>query len=527
VRAKRFSGLAVIAVGLLAAALRLWAIGSVPGNTFYDAAVHSMGHSWHDFFFGALEPAGSLSIDKPPLDLWLQVSSTQLLGFNQTALHLPEALAGVATSLLLFGVLARSFGLGAALVGGLLQATLPISVLTARSDTMDCVLVALCVAALWCSFLALERRQRRWMLLAALIMGVAFNVKLTEALIVLPALALLWWWASPKDLWGKTSALAGTTAVLLTTSLCWVAVASLTALSGRPFPVGSHNGSIWRLVFVFNGLQRLGSGRSLGKTSGHGVVAPGPLRMLDSGASHNATRVGLAVLLALLLAALALTLTRRRAASTMTQTQTRLAIAVGIWLVFGVVLLSSITHLEPRYLEILTPAVSATLGIAVCSLLRRGQNVLRVIIAVLILALLSVSLVTDVQLIGAKRSDSILGDPVSGATAHYLHAHRADARFEVASATVFDITGVIARDGLPVLILNDIDGSIVRSSTLASLVRAGQVRLYFAAHGCHTGIHCPANERWAYAHSTPVGGYRGLRRFQATTSARRRLEGAG
>jgi 4-amino-4-deoxy-L-arabinose transferase-like glycosyltransferase len=71
--------LALLSIVVLAAVLRLWAIGAVSGNTFYDAAVRSMGHSWHDFFFGALEPGGSLAIDKPPLELWLQVASTRFL----------------------------------------------------------------------------------------------------------------------------------------------------------------------------------------------------------------------------------------------------------------------------------------------------------------------------------------------------------------------------------------------------------------------------------------------------------------
>src|SRR5271167_4037278 len=74
-----------------AGALRLLHLGQVPPDPFYDAAVRSMTLSWHNFFFGAFEPAGSVSIDKPPVDLWLQVMSVELLGFSNTALKLPEA----------------------------------------------------------------------------------------------------------------------------------------------------------------------------------------------------------------------------------------------------------------------------------------------------------------------------------------------------------------------------------------------------------------------------------------------------
>ena len=45
--------LALSGMLVLAALLRLWMIHDVPGNVFYDAAVRSMGTSWHDFFWCA------------------------------------------------------------------------------------------------------------------------------------------------------------------------------------------------------------------------------------------------------------------------------------------------------------------------------------------------------------------------------------------------------------------------------------------------------------------------------------------
>src|SRR4029077_6849170 len=99
------STLAWVAVALLtlgAAILRLVHIGKVAPDPFYDAAIRSMGLSWHKFFFGAFEPGGSVSIDKPPVDLWLQVASVKVLGFSSSTLKLPEALAGTAAVPLLF-----------------------------------------------------------------------------------------------------------------------------------------------------------------------------------------------------------------------------------------------------------------------------------------------------------------------------------------------------------------------------------------------------------------------------------------
>ena len=64
---------AAVLVAAAALALRLSGLGGVAPDPFYDAAVRSMGTSWHDFLFGALEPGGSVAIDKPAVALWPQV----------------------------------------------------------------------------------------------------------------------------------------------------------------------------------------------------------------------------------------------------------------------------------------------------------------------------------------------------------------------------------------------------------------------------------------------------------------------
>src|SRR4051812_10745853 len=111
--------LAVATITAFGAALRLYGLARVPANPFYDAAVRSMALSWHNFFFAAFEPAGRVAVDKPPFDLWLQVASVKVLGFNSLALKLPEALAGTASVPLLYDLVRRVFGRGAGLAAGL------------------------------------------------------------------------------------------------------------------------------------------------------------------------------------------------------------------------------------------------------------------------------------------------------------------------------------------------------------------------------------------------------------------------
>src|SRR5690242_3095848 len=111
----RASTLAIVLITGLAAVLRLVSLADVPANPYYDAAVRSMGQSWHNFVFAAFEPSARLGLDKPPVDLWFQVASVKLFGFHSFALKLPEALAGTAAVVLVYDLVRRVFGSAAGL----------------------------------------------------------------------------------------------------------------------------------------------------------------------------------------------------------------------------------------------------------------------------------------------------------------------------------------------------------------------------------------------------------------------------
>jgi 4-amino-4-deoxy-L-arabinose transferase-like glycosyltransferase len=514
VDARRATWLGLGVLLALATALRLWRIHDVPGNVFYDAAVRSMGNSWHDFFFGALEPGGTVSIDKPPVDLWLQVASTHVLGFGSLGLHLPEALAGVLACGLLFGALRRPFGTVAALTAALSLAVLPVSVLTARSDTMDSVLAALEVGALWLSWRALASGRMRWSVLAAAAMGVAFNVKLGEMLIALPALALLWLWAGAPGTRLRVALATGAT--FLAVALSWTAVAALTPIGGRPFPIGSSNGSIWHVTLVYNGLDRL-SGHAATGTPGE---AAGPLRLLSAGPLQYWSLLGIVLLATSLLGALALGVLlaqgREHLRRTLREPPGRFAVAIVVWFLTGLIAFSAMQRLQTRYLEAFAPAVCAVLGLSLSVLWRSGptaRHTRRIVLVCVGLGLLAVSLSKDSYLIHKARTDSLLTDFGTPTLSRYLRTHRNGARYELASANVNDVVGLVARDGQPVLILNSVDGSLTRTHSLRTRVAQGKVRFYFDPRACHSGRYCPGNEVWAYAHSYPIPGQPSLRRF--------------
>ncbi|HUB35732.1 MAG TPA: glycosyltransferase family 39 protein [Solirubrobacteraceae bacterium] len=348
-----------------------------------------MGLSWHNFFFGALEPGGSVSIDKPPVDLWLQVASTKALGFSTTALMLPEALGGTLAVPLLYLAVRRMWSIAAGLASALALAVLPISVITARSDTMDGVMMMLLVLALLLIVRACESGRGGWLLAGAAALGLAFDVKLLESIIALPGLALLAWLGLPGSRRRRLTQLLAASAVYVTVALAWLSATLLFPAHERPYAVGSTNGSAWNAAFVFNGLERLEGkpqpGQTIQGSEGAGAVPPSryghlsqaqrdhvplPLpsatRLLDRVGPLSGARLGLMALAGLLLGAGALLCEwRRRRMAGLAAGRLRLAGIAGllVWLLTGIVLFSHMAHLHPRYTEGFTPAVAATLGV--------------------------------------------------------------------------------------------------------------------------------------------------------------------
>jgi 4-amino-4-deoxy-L-arabinose transferase-like glycosyltransferase len=411
--------LALALITALAAALRLVDLGAVRLDPFYDAAVRSMGLSWHNFFFGAYEPGGSVSVDKPPVDLWLQVASVKLLGWGSVSLKLPEALAGTASVPLLYAAVRRPFGALAGLVAALALATLPIEVVTARSDTMDAVMMMLLVVALLALVLACESGRTMWLLAAAAALGLAFNVKLLESIVALPGLFVLACLGLPRRPhassargYGRPAGqLAAAACVYVLVALSWLGATLLYPASERPYAIGSTNGSAWNAAFVFNGTERLSgktmevgqspaplarhtddtsrptiagtppqastvAGRS-GTTSrptatGTTPPSPSPTRLLARNGELPAKWLGWEALAALVLGMVVVVSVLRAhhedaatdpAADDMRRVRSATAIGLFVWLLTGIVLFSAMMRLHPRYVESFVPAVAAMYGI--------------------------------------------------------------------------------------------------------------------------------------------------------------------
>jgi 4-amino-4-deoxy-L-arabinose transferase-like glycosyltransferase len=256
--ARIWQRLALVGILLLAVFLHFYQLEQEGyANLYYAAAVKSMLTGWDNFFFNAFDPAGFVTVDKPPLGLWVQTASAALFGFNGFSLLLPQALAGVISVLLLYHLVKRTFGPTAGLIAALALTVTPISVAANRNNTQDSLLVLLLLLAAWAVLRATETGRLRWLLACVVLVGLGFNVKMLQAFLVLPAFYLLYLLGSPARWWKRPLHLALATAVLLAVSLAWVVAVDLTPAEERPFVGSSSNNTVTELIVGHNGLARL------------------------------------------------------------------------------------------------------------------------------------------------------------------------------------------------------------------------------------------------------------------------------
>src|SRR4051812_10951345 len=248
----------LLAVLCLAAVFNFWNLSANGyGNAYYAAAVRSMTQSWHNFFFASFDPGGFITVDKPPAGLWVQAASAKVFGFSGTSLLLPEALAGVASVLVLYLAVSRVFGRVPGLVAALVLAVTPMSVAINRSNNLDAWLPLCTTVAAYCVVRALENGNWRWLVLSGVTIGVAFNTKTLAGFVAAPALFSAYLATAPVSLRQRLTHCMLAGVVLLAVSASWVAVVDLTPASSRPWVGGSQENTELDLLLNYNGLGRI------------------------------------------------------------------------------------------------------------------------------------------------------------------------------------------------------------------------------------------------------------------------------
>ena len=354
------------AIGAFAAVLYLVNL-TVSGfaNTYYAAAALAASQSWSAWFFGSLDASNFITVDKPPLATMVMGLSVRIFGLSSWSILLPEALAGVATVAVLFVIVRRSFGPIAAVIAGLVTALTPAAMLIFRYDNPDALLTLLLVLAGGAFLRAVEGGRSRWLIAAAILVGLAFDTKYLQAYLVLPAFAITYLVAAPVSWRRRIGGLIVSALTVLVSSGWWVLVVELIPAADRPYIGGSTTNSALELVFGYDGLARIfgflgGGGAASGGGGGGGggfSGAAGLLRLFNDQLGGQ-----IAWLLPFALIGLVTGLwVRGRAART---DRARAAYLMwGLWLIVHAAVFSFMSGIiHSYYVVAMAPAVGALVG---------------------------------------------------------------------------------------------------------------------------------------------------------------------
>ena len=250
----------VAALTALAAVMFGWGFQHGRTHPYYTAAVRSMGADWHDFVYGAFDPAGFITTDKLPGAFWVQALSVRMFGFHPWAVLLPQVLAATACVPLLFVTVRRWAGRGAGYAAAVGYTLTPVTVALSRTNIPDALMVFFMVVAahaLW-RWADGGRRATWWLAASAVWLGVAFNVKMGQALLVVPVFAGACFLLGAGPRWWRLGRAAAYGALVAAVSLAWMVFVTLTPASQRPYIDGSVHNSVWEMVFQYNGFGRIG-----------------------------------------------------------------------------------------------------------------------------------------------------------------------------------------------------------------------------------------------------------------------------
>ncbi|MEV1065296.1 glycosyltransferase family 39 protein [Streptomyces sp. NPDC050263] len=267
----RWARPALWAILVLATALYAWNLSSITGNTFYDAAVYSGTKSWKAFFFGALDAGSFITVDKPPFALWVMGLSARVFGYGTWQLMLPMVAVGTGSVALLYRLVKRDFGAAAGTISALALTLTPITVAITRDTNPDPILVFLMLLGAGALLKAVRTGRLMPLVWSGVAIGFAFNTKMMQAYVVLPAFFLVYLWAAKGSLGRRIRNLAAGTVALIVSSAWWMVVVDLIPASSRPYIGGSTDNTVWDLVIGYNGFGRILGASSTVGSQGNGA----------------------------------------------------------------------------------------------------------------------------------------------------------------------------------------------------------------------------------------------------------------
>ena len=336
-------------------------------NSYYAAAVQAASQSWTAWLFGGLDAANYVSIDKPPLATIIMGLSARLLGFSSFSMLLPSALAGVGSVWLLYSAVKRQFGFTSAIISAVTLMLTPVAALMFGFNNPDAILTFMLTASGYAFLRSLEgRRPLLWLGLAGLFTGLAFNTKMLQGLMVLPAMVIVYLIFAKPPIVTRFLHLMFAGVITTVSTLWWSVLVWLIPYGNRPWVGSTNDNSIWSLIFGYNGFGRLLGGHGGGMDGGHGPGGTGfggqtgLFRIFNNDFGPN-----IAWLLVLALAGGGLLLWILR--KTPRTNRGRAAVIFWtLWLIIHIVIFSMASGvIHPYYVVVMAPAVAALVGIGV------------------------------------------------------------------------------------------------------------------------------------------------------------------
>ncbi|WP_309088466.1 glycosyltransferase family 39 protein [Domibacillus sp.] len=358
------------AILALSAILNFYNIGASGSNSYYTAAVKSMTTNWKSFFYASLDSGNFITVDKPPVALWVQAISAKIFGVSDWSVLLPEAIAGVLSVFVLYTIVKPVFGMKTARWAGLVLAVTPIFVAVTRTNNTDAMLILTLLFAVWALMKSVQQKKFSWMLLSMVLIGIGFNIKMLQAYMVIPAFYLFYLIAAQHNWKKRIVHLVMATVVLLGVSVSYATAVQLTPEENRPYIGGSQTNSVLELAFGYNGIQRLTgdqsksggtddkSGSLLNNNSSRGaggedIGEAGVLRLFSDSMSGQSSWLLPFVLFGLI--GIAVSIKRQRALTM----QHKFAIFWLAWLLPMMGFFSIASFYHRYYLSMMGPAVAA------------------------------------------------------------------------------------------------------------------------------------------------------------------------
>ena len=339
----------------VSALVYLWALNLGQRSEYYAAIAVSMSQNWSNFFFGALDPAGTVTLDKIPGSYWVPAAFVKFFGFSTWAIEAPNAIATVVAVVLIAISVKRLAGPTAGLFAGAIFAATPIVAAVARSNQPQSFFLLTLALVLWSATRAIQKESLGHLVLAGVWIGLAFQTYMLEAWAVWPALIVAYLFFVQKSWWQRIRDLVIAGATSLVVSLSWILIVSMIPASARPYIGGTYSNSPWEMVFGYNGLGRFSS--TVSTTAAYRSFTPpfsGSPSVVRLFNEQLAGQIAWLIPTAVLALVFLFVLKFNRA----------LTVLLGVWFVTFAAMFSAVAGMHQFYTSALAIPMAALIGIA-------------------------------------------------------------------------------------------------------------------------------------------------------------------